>query len=163
MRWASAPSSVSSSRPSLSWSRRPAGYTPGGSPNPASVRRGGTLRSVNWHRTWKGLLRARSMWSGDSGFGGAGCHALPNLESRIRNPGPSGPDKPQRHPVAFADRLVPGVVRVVVVVGRWQGPHAVGVVLGVLRVGVDPALRVELETGRLGHRDHLLLADIAGL
>src|SRR5690606_31928122 len=79
------------------------------------------------------------------------------------NPGPSGPDKPQRHPVAFADRPVPGVVRVVVVVGRWQGPYAVGVVLGVLRVGVDPAPRVEPEAGRLGHRDHLLLADIAGL
>src|SRR3546814_15998755 len=59
IRCASAPSSVSSSRPSLSWSSRPAGYTPAGNPNSASVRRGGTLRSVNWHSTWKGLLRAR--------------------------------------------------------------------------------------------------------
>src|SRR3546814_8331980 len=78
-------------------------------------------------------------------------------------PSPSRLHKPQCHPVALADRLVLRVVRVVVVVARRQGPHAVGVVLGVLRVGVDLALRIEREAGRLGHRDHLLLADVAGL
>src|SRR3546814_14938469 len=78
-------------------------------------------------------------------------------------PSPSRLHKPQCHPVALADRLVLRVVRVVVVVARRQGPHAVGVVLGVLRVGVDLALRIEREAGRLGHRDHLLLAAVAGL
>src|SRR3546814_1134075 len=60
-------------------------------------------------------------------------------------PSPSRLHKPQCHPVALADRLVLRVVRVVVVVARRQGPHAVGVVLGVLRVGVDLALRIERE------------------
>src|SRR3546814_10702661 len=71
--------------------------------------------------------------------------------------------EPQRHPVALADRLVLCVVRVVVVVAGWQRPHAVGMVLGVLRIGVGFARRVEGEAGGLGHRNHLLLADVAGL
>ncbi len=57
----SAPSSVSSSRPSLSKSSRPAAYTPFGKPKPASVGRGGTLRSVNWQSTFIGLWKATSM------------------------------------------------------------------------------------------------------
>src|SRR3546814_6087319 len=36
-------------------------------------------------------------------------------------------------------------------------------VLGVLRIGVGFARRVEGEAGGLGHRNHLLLADVAGL
>ena len=69
MRCASVPSSVSSSRPSLSKSRRPAGYTPAGNPNSASVRRAGVPRSVNWHSTLKGLLKAMSMKSREEGDG----------------------------------------------------------------------------------------------
>src|SRR5690606_34688833 len=140
------------------------------------VRRGGTLRSVNWHRTWKGLLRARSMEHGAGGWGlGAGgwglaaigCHpersegsvlqcvkqiprharddkndtSLPR--SQTPAPSPSRLHEPQRHPIALADRLVLRIVRVVVVVARWQRPHAVGVVPGVLRIGVGFARRVE--------------------
>src|SRR3546814_10291491 len=54
-------------------------------------------------------------------------------------------------------------LRVVVVVAGWQRPHAVGMVLGVLRIGVGFARRIEGEAGGLGHRDHLLLANVAGL
>src|SRR3546814_5715557 len=36
-------------------------------------------------------------------------------------------------------------------------------VLGVLRIGVGFARRIEGEAGGLGHRDHLLLANVAGL
>ncbi|MNI26021.1 hypothetical protein D3C73_797040 [compost metagenome] len=45
-------------------------------------------------------------------------------------------------------------------VGRRQGPHAIRMVLGIARVGIDLGTRVQLETGGFGHRDHLLLAHI---
>src|SRR5690606_4951672 len=56
----------------------------------------------------------------------------------------------QRHAVAFTDRLVFVRVGGVMVVGRRQRPHAVGVILGVARVGVDLAAFLQLEAGRLG-------------
>src|SRR5690606_13762625 len=139
MRWARAPSSVSSSRPSLSWSRRPAGYTPGGSPNSASVRRGGTLRSVNWHSTPNGLLSAisatprRACRTARRG----GAEGRPLLAGRLH--------EAQGHAVALADGAVLLRVGVVVARGRQQGPHAVGVVPGVGGVGVDLAGRIEPE------------------
>ncbi|KAG0736655.1 hypothetical protein G6F24_018257 [Rhizopus arrhizus] len=69
-------------------------------------------------------------------------------------------DEAQGHAVAFADRLVLRVVGLVVLVGRRQRPHPVRVVLGVTRVGVDLTACIQLEAGRLGHRNHLLLADV---
>ena len=60
--------------------------------------------------------------------------------------------EPQGHPVAFANRLVPGVVGRIVAVGRRQRPHAVRMIGAVLGIGVDLAARIQLETGARPHR-----------
>src|SRR5690606_17227931 len=92
--------------------------------------------------------------------GNAAAATSAAMKPRRSTSGAARLDEAQGHPVALADGLVPGPVGRVVAVARWQGPHAIGVVLGVARVGVDLAAGIQLESGGLGQRDHLRLADI---
>src|ERR1700680_2751477 len=46
-------------------------------------------------------------------------------------------DELQRHPIAFADRNVFGLVGISQSQGRWQRPHPLCVVLGVLGISVE--------------------------
>ena len=59
-------------------------------------------------------------------------------------------DEPQRHAVALADRGIAGAVLVVQLIGRGQGPHPVGIIGIVERIGVDLAHRGQPEARRLG-------------
>src|SRR5688572_24247965 len=58
-------------------------------------------------------------------------------------------DELERKAVALADRLVLRAVLVLQAVGWRQRPHALGMVLGVLRVGVDFRFRHQPETSAL--------------
>src|SRR3546814_18656087 len=96
-------------------------------------------------------------------FFGAGCDQPVSSLSESPSPYPDAVllrcYEPKRQSVALADLGVLGVFRFGVVVAGWQRPHAFGMVLGVLRIGVGFSRRVEGEAGGFGHRNHLLLAD----
>src|SRR2546427_7060008 len=86
--------------------------------------------------------------------GGCTLRRLPRRCARRAWPGPADLrlDEAQGHAVAFADRLVLRIIGLVVLVGRRQRPNTVRVVLGVARVGVDLAARIQLEADRKSTR-----------
>ncbi len=59
-------------------------------------------------------------------------------------------DELQCHPVALADRGIARALDFAALVGRGQGPHPVGIIGIVERVGVDLAHRDQPEARRLG-------------
>ena len=72
-----------------------------------------------------------------------------------------GVDEAQGHAIGLADRQVLVAILVAQAQGRRQGPDALGMVGGVLGVGVDLGLALELEAGRGGEFDHQGLGDVA--
>src|SRR5579864_859544 len=69
-------------------------------------------------------------------------------------------DELERHPIALADREVLLAVLFPESKGRRQRPDSLGVVLRVLRVGVELALARELEAGRLDGVDDPFLGHV---
>src|ERR1700733_12400581 len=71
--------------------------------------------------------------------------------------------EPERHPIALADRGVLRLVLVALAIVRRQRPHALRIVLRVLRVRVDLGFVDELEARGGDAIDHPLLREVPGL
>src|SRR5262245_3755549 len=113
--------------------------------NSASVRFGGSLRSVNWQSTPYGLLKRISMPERTTAArGGRRClkrgaaslavGVVALLEDLVAG---GRLDELQRHAIRLADREVLVLVLVAELERRRQRPDALLVILRVLRIGVD--------------------------
>src|SRR5688572_8620465 len=86
-------------------------------------------------------------------------NAIPTVLASIR--ASSTLDELERKAVALAYRLVLRAILVLQPVGRRQRPDALGMVLRVLRVGVDFRSRRQPEACALDQRDRIVLAHVA--